>query len=51
MIHPYFLYYNVVWGGASKLALNKLICLQKRASHLLTHYRFLASSNPLFVRL
>jgi len=24
MIHPYFLYCNVVWGGACKLAINKL---------------------------
>jgi len=51
MIHPDYLYCMVVWGGACKLAVNKLICLQKRAVHLLTHSTFLAQCNPLFVRL
>jgi len=43
MIHLYFLYCNVVWGGACKLAVNKLICLQKRAARLLTHSTFVLS--------
>ena len=51
MIHPYFLYCIVVWGGASKLALNKLICLQKRAVRLITRSSFRAHCNMLFVRL
>jgi len=51
MIHPYFLYCNVVWGGACKLAINKLICLQKRAVRLWTHSTFRAHCNPLFIRL
>jgi len=49
MIHSYFLYCNVVWGGACKLAVNKLICLQKRAVRLLTHSTFRAHCNPLFI--
>jgi len=51
MIHPYFLYCNVVWGCACKLAVNKLICFQKRAVRLLTHSTFPAHCNPLFILL
>ena len=36
MIHPYLLYCNVVWGGASLTALKKLTVLQKRAIRLIT---------------
>ena len=51
MIHPYLIYCTIVWGGASLLALNKLICLQKRALRLITCSYFRARSNPLFVKL
>jgi len=51
MIHPYFVYCILIWGGASKLAINKLSCLQKRAVRILTHSNFRAHTNPLFLRL
>ena len=51
LIHPYFQYCNIIWGAVSKLALNRLICLQKRAMRLLTNSCYRTSSNPLFQRL
>ncbi len=51
MIHPYLIYCNIVWGGASLLALNRLECLQKRALRLITCSYFRAPSNPIFVKL
>ena len=51
LIHPYLLYCNIIWGGASQLALYRLTCLQKRAMRLITHSPFRAPSTPLFTRL
>ena len=51
MIHPYLLYCNVVWGGASQTALYKLICLQKRAVRLVTSSEYRTPSSPLFKQL
>ena len=51
MIQPYLFYCNIIWGGASLLALNKLICLQKRALRLITCSYFRTPSNPLFIKL
>ena len=51
MIQPYLFYCNIIWGGASLLALNKLVCLQKRALRLITCSYFRSPSNPLFIKL
>jgi len=51
LIHPYLHYCNIVWDNATKLALNRLICLQKRAMRLLTNSYYRASSKLLFHRL
>ena len=51
MIQPYLYYCNIIWGGASLLALNKLVSLQKRALRLITCSYFRSSSNPLFIKL
>jgi len=51
LIHPYLQYCNIVWCTASKRALSRLTCLQKRAVRLLTSSYFRAPSNPLFHRL
>ena len=51
MIHPYLIYCNIIWGGASLLALNRLMCLQKRALRLITCSYFRAPSNPIFGKL
>ena len=48
MIHPYFLYCNIVWGGASQIALNSLVCLQKRMLRLISYSMYRAPSSPLF---
>ena len=50
MIHPYLVYCNIIWGGASLLALNKLVILQKRALRLITCSFFRTPSAPLFVK-
>ena len=46
MIHPYFLYCNIVWGGASQIALNSLVCLQKRMLRLISYSMYRAPSRP-----
>lgn len=51
MIHPYLIYCNIIWGGASLLALNRLVTLQKRALRLITCSYFRAPSNPIFRKL
>lgn len=48
MIHPYFLYCNIVWGCATLVALNKLITLQKRALRIITNSNFRTPSSPLY---
>ena len=50
MIQPHLIYCNIIWGGASMLALNKLVTLQKRALRLITCSYFRAPSDPLFVK-
>ena len=51
MIHTHFLYCNIVWGGASQIALYKLTGLQKRAIRMITYSGYRASSSPLFKQL
>ena len=51
MIQPYLSYCNIIWGSASLLALNKLVCLQKRALRLITCSYYRSPSNPLFIKL
>ena len=51
IIQPYLLYCNIIWGGANKIALKRLICLQKRAIRVITKSSYLASSTPLFAKL
>jgi hypothetical protein len=51
MIHPYYLYCNIIWGGASQAALSTLICLQKRAVRLISKSEFRAHTGPIFSRL
>ena len=48
MIHPYLLYCNIIWGGASQLALHRLTVLQKRAVRLIACSSYRAPSSPLF---
>ena len=50
LIHPHFLYCNIVWGGASQTALNRLVCLQKRALRVISRSEYRAPSSPLFKR-
>src|ERR1051325_8142231 len=51
LIHPYLLYCNIVWGGASQIALYKLNCLHKRAIRVVTKSAYLEHTDPLFVSL
>src|SRR5258708_26577085 len=51
MIHPYFLYCHIIWGGASELALHKLVCIQKRALRINSNSPFRTPSGPLFASL
>ncbi len=51
LIHPYFVYCNILWGGASAVALNKLILLQKRAIRMITKSEYRAPTSPLFASL
>ena len=51
LIHPYFLYCNIIWGSASMAALNNLVLLQKRAVRLISKSEFRAHSSPIFKRL
>ena len=48
MIQPYFAYCNIIWGGATKLALHRLVCLQKRAIRLISNSTYRSPSTPLF---
>jgi hypothetical protein len=51
MIHPYFIYFIIVWGNASQLALKRLVCLQKRAVRMITCSHYRDPSTPLFAHL
>src|SRR5207245_2795906 len=48
IINPYFLYCNIIWGGANQIALKRLLCLQKRAIRLVTKSHYRAASSPIF---
>ena len=48
MIHPYLLYCNIIWGGASQLALHRLTVLQKRAVRMIACSGYRSPSSPLF---
>ena len=43
-----FLYCNIVWGGANKFALSRLLLLQKRALRIISKSYYLAHTDPLF---
>jgi hypothetical protein len=51
MFIPHVLYCIIVWGGANKIALDKLIKLQKRAVRLVSGSSFLAHTSPIFLSL
>jgi len=51
LIQPYLSYCNILWGGANKITLYRLICLQKRAFRLISHSQYNSPSSPFFVRL
>ena len=48
LILPYLNYGLLLWGDASKLYLNKVFKLQKRALRVISNSSYLASSEPLF---
>ena len=49
MIHPLLLYGISIWGQASKLLINKLIVLQKRALRSIFFKNITESAIPLFI--
>ena len=51
LVLPYFSYCNIVWGGAGKSVLSRLIILQKRALRIITHSDYCAHTNPIFIQL
>jgi hypothetical protein len=51
LIQPYLIYCNIIWGGASKLALYRLSCIQKRAVRLITRSPYRTPSSKLFYNL
>jgi len=50
LIYPYLDYCVVVWGGASKVHIDKLVLLQKRALRVITNSSYREHTNPLFIR-
>jgi hypothetical protein len=48
LIQPYFIYCNIIWGNASRSALNNLIVLQKRVIRLICHAHYQVTTSPLF---
>ena len=50
-ILPYMNYCNIIWGGAAKVHLDKLLKLQKRAVRIITGSSYLEHSAPLFRQL
>ena len=48
MIHPLLLYGTSIWGQASKLLINKLLVLQKRALRSIFFKKVTESAVPLF---
>ena len=51
MIYPYFIYCNLIWGGATNILINPLFLLQKRVVRIITKSSYLEHSNPLFYEL
>jgi len=51
LIHPYLLYCNILLGGASQIALYRLVCLEKSAMRLIKHSNYRSASTLLFLRL
>ena len=49
MIHPLLLYGIIIWGQASKLLINKLLVLQKRALRSIFFKNITESAIPLFI--
>ena len=47
-VYPYFLYANLIWGGAYPSLLDPLVKLQKRIIRIITDQAFLAHTSPLF---
>ena len=50
-ILPYMNYCNIIWGGAAKVHLDKLLKLQKRAVRIITGSSYLEHTAPLFKQL
>lgn len=51
MIQPHLIYCNIVWGGATQLAINRLIVLQKRAVRIVSHSNYRAPTAAIFKEL
>ena len=51
LIHPYLIYGINVWGRASKIHLNKILVLQKRAMRLMKFKGNKEHAIPLFISL
>ena len=51
MIYLYFIYCNLIRGGASNILINQLLLLQKRFVRIITKSSYLERSNPLFCEL
>src|SRR5580693_7692375 len=48
MVYPHLSYCNIIWGGASKLVLNRLTTLQKRAVRVIGKVKSRTSTSELF---
>ena len=48
-IYPYFIYANVIWGGACDSNLNCLRLLQNKVVRILTDSNYFAHTDPLFL--
>ena len=48
LVYPYFLYANLIWGGACHSHLAPLVILQKRLIRVINKAQFLAHTEPLF---
>ena len=48
MVYSHLSYCNIIWGGASKLALNRLTTLQKRAVRVIAKVKCRTSTSELF---
>ena len=50
-IHPYFIYWNQVWGSACRTNIEPLLILQKKALRIITGVHPRSPSEPLFCQL